>query len=79
MRRSGGFAAVAVAPRSATTGSLAQLALLEMHSALSEDGLLTALCISSNASCASEPVADRGAAAATSNPPLRRADRLPNR
>ncbi|WP_369654705.1 TolC family protein [Variovorax sp. V213] len=44
--------------------------------ALSEDGLLTALCISSNASCASEPVTDRGAAATASNPPLRRADRL---
>ena len=44
--------------------------------ALSEDGLLTALCISSNTSCASEPVTDRGATATASNPPLRRADRL---
>lgn len=48
--------------------------------ALSEDGLLTALCISSNASCASEPVvAERGAGATAANPPLRRAARLANR
>jgi outer membrane protein TolC len=47
--------------------------------ALSEDGLLTALCISSNASCASEPVVDRGAAAAAANPPLRRTARLAER
>lgn len=48
--------------------------------ALSEDGLLTALCISSNAGCASEPVvAERGASATAANPPLRRATRLANR
>lgn len=48
--------------------------------ALSEDGLLTALCISSNASCASEPVvAERGATATAANPPLRRTARLANR
>ena len=48
--------------------------------ALSEDGLLTALCISSNAGCASEPVvAERGATATAANPPLRRTARLANR
>lgn len=47
--------------------------------ALSEDGLLTALCISSNASCASEPVVDRSATAAAANPPLRRTARLAER
>jgi hypothetical protein len=47
--------------------------------ALSDDGLLTALCISSNASCASEPVVDRGATAVAANPPLRRTARLAER
>jgi outer membrane protein TolC len=45
--------------------------------ALTDEGLLGALCISSNAPCPSEPVIDRGANAAASNPPLRRTARLP--
>ncbi|QNK69455.1 TolC family protein [Variovorax sp. PAMC26660] len=43
---------------------------------LTEDGLLGALCISSNTACASEPVVERTASAAIGNPPLRRAPRL---
>lgn len=43
---------------------------------LTEDGLLGALCISSNTACASEPVVERTAGAAGANPSLRRAPRL---
>ncbi|MGJ7528242.1 TolC family protein [Variovorax sp. GB1P17] len=45
---------------------------------LTEDGLLGALCISSNTACASEPVVERTASAAIGNPPLRKAPRLTN-
>jgi outer membrane protein TolC len=44
--------------------------------ALTEDGLLAALCISSNTACASEPVVERAAGPAGANPPLRKALRL---
>ena len=44
--------------------------------ALTEDGLLAALCISSNTACASEPVVERAAGPASANPPLRKAPRL---
>lgn len=43
---------------------------------LTEDGLLGALCISSNTACASEPLVDRAPGAAMANPPLRRSTRL---
>ncbi|MFH0130719.1 TolC family protein [Variovorax sp. EL159] len=43
---------------------------------LTEDGLLGALCISSNTACASEPVVERTAGAAGANPSLRKAPRL---
>ncbi|MBJ2157087.1 TolC family protein [Variovorax sp. IB41] len=46
------------------------------RSMLTEDGLLSALCISSNAACPNEPVVERSASAATNNPPLRRTPRL---
>jgi len=46
---------------------------------LTEDGLLGALCISSNTACASEPVAERTVGAAGANPPLRKASRLSTR
>lgn len=44
--------------------------------ALTEDGLLGALCISSNTACASEPVVERAAGPAGVNPLLRKAPRL---
>ncbi|MES2249950.1 MAG: TolC family protein [Pseudomonadota bacterium] len=43
---------------------------------LTEDGLLGALCISSNTTCATEPVVDRSPGASFANPPLRRTTRL---
>jgi hypothetical protein len=43
---------------------------------LTEDGLLTALCISSNTACASEPVAERTVGPAGAAPALRRTPRL---
>jgi outer membrane protein TolC len=43
---------------------------------LTEDGLLGTLCISSNTTCASEPVAERAMGVATANPPLRKSQRL---
>ncbi|RIX84012.1 TolC family protein [Acidovorax cavernicola] len=43
---------------------------------LTEDGLLGALCISSNTTCASEPTVDRSPGASFANPPLRRTTRL---
>jgi len=43
---------------------------------LTEDGLLGALCISSNTTCASEPLVDRAPGASIANPPLRRSTRL---
>jgi outer membrane protein TolC len=46
------------------------------RSVLTEDGLLGALCISSNAACPNEPLVERSASASTANPPLRRATRL---
>ena len=46
------------------------------RSMLTEDGLLSALCISSNAACPNEPVAERSPAASTANPPLRSTPRL---
>jgi len=46
------------------------------RSMLTEDGLLAALCISSNSACPNEPVVERSPGAATANPPLRRTPRL---
>jgi hypothetical protein len=43
---------------------------------LTEDGLLAALCISSNTACASEPVVERSAGGAGTSTPLRKASRL---
>lgn len=43
---------------------------------LTEDGLLGTLCISSNTTCASEPVAERTVGATGAPPSLRRAQRL---
>ncbi|MDP9881093.1 outer membrane protein TolC [Variovorax boronicumulans] len=43
---------------------------------LTEDGLLGALCISSNTTCASEPLVDRAPGAAIANPPLRKTTHL---
>jgi outer membrane protein TolC len=43
---------------------------------LTEDGLLGALCISSNTACASEPVVERTTNASMANPPLRKAPRI---
>ncbi|EJL69060.1 TolC family protein [Variovorax sp. Varisp85] len=43
---------------------------------LTEDGLLGALCISSNTTCAAEPTVDRSPGTSFANPPLRRTTRL---
>ncbi|MET3497298.1 TolC family protein [Variovorax boronicumulans] len=48
------------------------------RSVITEDGLLSALCLSSNTACPSEPIVERSPAAALSNPPLRRTPRLSN-
>lgn len=48
------------------------------RSVITEDGLLSALCLSSNTACPTEPLVERSPAAALSNPPLRRTPRLSN-
>ncbi len=60
----------------ATNGWIDRIFGAPNRPALTEDGLLSALCISSNAACPVEPMIDRTPNAAVSNPPLRLAARL---
>jgi outer membrane protein TolC len=43
---------------------------------ITEDGLLSQMCISSNSACPNEPIVERSPSAASANPPLRRTPRL---